>query len=1033
MSSSPSPTTSTRAATISSRKERRPSSFPSLAALNPFRSKSAPEPSTPSEPFLVAPDIWSTDATAKVFGYIVTDALGRPKLARSHSAGPEKRNKSPAPLSRILFRGKSLLDRSKEVHKDDGTDDFSARIHRRKCEAWDSARQQARDEARLQREDSERCSKRGKMKTVSQDDELTERGANPRTGVVSPYVMSDGSADGTGNDYIARSYAKSPTSSTGRRTSSGRWQQIGGSWRFVDTSVPSPTRVHPSDRPSRQLSAKKVQDRLLAQMPGADNPEPENMSTEQIRMYQESVERAYKLAGGDHAMLDPETLPTPRQASPAFGTEGPSTPPNRLHKIRRKEVGSALIPSERSDDTIIINGKQRSVAARPPPIKIPSMDRQHVRIMSPSMAALGVPPRTPLDVEASFLGPHQQYSRTASAGQFLSTHPLSPQTNQQERHQRPQFQDHMQSPPEACSAPRVSSPTLNQFRPRLQFPHLSHFVNLESPSYRRPAHLLPPSLRSEPQKRQLVKDAATITTTITSGEKRQRPGMQRSESRNTIPRASHRNLEDHIHCVSKMRSQVPLIKIFEPNSPTKSTEANENAISSVYQRNLLYSSHPNPSDIQKAVPSATNHSNDHCQSSQSQNQFKVPGVSQQDNDHCRMCLPLTHPSAPRASHHNNNHCPSSLAPTHSNVPKVTSSKPTGLTKEVEGMLNMPTDPIQHTPPHPCQSNPESTKGDILQASRHHGNPQSNKTHGSMTSVTLKGCKILKPTADSSERKMNGSLQSRQTPTKASIGVDGVVHAARVAMGDDQRQHQQINGGPPQKRAGHMVSLNQTTNARGACGIAPDQSQQNRDADGIGITQARDHQDRNILAPGSGTDMSTSVGPKRDPARTTPIPNSEGGVCIAGNWAKNDLDDTNIQSTTTPSTNVEELLVRRRSLLCHGQDLALRLAAVEVFTQPKTYLKYVQEILWLMNIHVASTLYYGSPAIKTLRSSGNEKMRSKERIYAAKEVALAIIYALVLLNVAILLRRVMMTVLQVFYWVWHPFTAVAAIIKWCLIT
>lgn len=1034
MSSPPSSATSTKAATISSRKDRRSNSFPSLAALIPFRSRSVPEPLTPPEPFLVAPNIWSTDATAKVFGYVETDDRGRPRLARSNSAGAENRDKKPKPSIKGSFQGGSLLNRYEDVQADAKTYDSSIPTYVGKCDAWTSTRQQALVEAKSEEKNSARHSHRGRMRTVSHDDELIERGANPRTGVISPYVTSDGSADGADYGYIAEGYAKNLMSSASRRTSSGRWQQTGASWSFVEDQVPSPTRLQPNDKPSRQLSVKKVQDTLLAQISGVDKPKLDNMSIDQIKRYHESVERAHKLAGGDHAMVDPETLPTPRQASPGFGTEGPSTPPNRLHKIRRKKVGSATTPAEKSDDTIVVNGKQRSLRTRPPPIRIPSMDKQHVRIISPSMAALGVPARTPLDVEASFLGSPQQCYRTASAGQFLSAHPLSPQTNQQERCQQTQFPDHTGSPPEVCSAPRVSSPTLSQFLPRLQLPHPNQFANLESPSYRHPARLLPPSLRSGPQKRQLVEDAATITTTITSGQKRHRPGMQRSEGRHTVPRASHPNLEDHPRYESSVPSQILLIKVFEPSSPTRSTGDGEDAKSNRHQRDQLCPSHLIPTKEQRAVPGAVHRNSDRCHSNPSQKHPEAPLVSIRGNDRCHTCQESTHQTAPTAKGHNSNSCPLGLSTVHSNVPIVTTSEPADRMKEVKVISNLTTEPIHRALLHPCQQSPDGTEGVVLQASCQRGSSQDSRNHQRVTSVASKGPETTKPTANPVERKLNGNQQFRQYPKQVSSGSNGVVHAARVAMlGEDQHQHQREKVVQAGKKAGHRKTQNQTANVKDVYGIASDQIRQNRDASGLGIIRALDLQDHSTLAPRNGTDTITSARAKEEPQRDNPAPESKGDICLTGHRAEDTSDDMDNQSITTLSTNADELLSRQRSLPRRENEFGPLLAAVEHFTQPKVYLSYVGDTLWHMTVHVMSTLHYGSPAISVLRSSDSTKVGSRELLYATKEVALAIAYLLVLLNVAMLLRKIVMTVLQFVYWIWHPLTALSAIIRWCLIT
>ena len=61
------------------------------------------------------------------------------------------------------------------------------------------------------------------MRTVSRDDQLVERGANPRTGLVSPFVISKASNESLEDDYIAMGKIEAIQPSPIRRGSSGRW------------------------------------------------------------------------------------------------------------------------------------------------------------------------------------------------------------------------------------------------------------------------------------------------------------------------------------------------------------------------------------------------------------------------------------------------------------------------------------------------------------------------------------------------------------------------------------------------------------------------------------------------------------------------------------------------------------------------------------------------------------------------------------------------------------------------------------------
>ena len=63
----------------------------------------------------------------------------------------------------------------------------------------------------------------------------------------------------------------------------------------------------------RMISGKQFKDRLPVDRPGTDDLDPKTMTDEQIKQYQEGIARAYERGGGSIAMLDPDTLTSPRQ------------------------------------------------------------------------------------------------------------------------------------------------------------------------------------------------------------------------------------------------------------------------------------------------------------------------------------------------------------------------------------------------------------------------------------------------------------------------------------------------------------------------------------------------------------------------------------------------------------------------------------------------------------------------------------------------------------------------------------------------
>lgn len=510
------------------KKGRNLSSFPSVATLNLFRKKAPRQASSPVEPYEVAPGIWSTDATARVFGYL--DTNDKKTKSGVQSAGPgiqapsQKARRRPVPI-------RGLASGYKQAHFTDRTQQCSTDTVKDEPEASTQ-----RDERRTQKGSNWSATKRGSMKTVSRDDQLVERGANPRTGLVSPFVVSDNSEECLGGDYMAVGKVGSAGPSRKRRTCSGKWKQDSLGWSLVESPLLSPIAQSTSDKMSRTVSIKQLEDRLLVEMPGVDNPDPENMTDEQIKKYQEGIARAYRHGGGSLAMLDPDTLPSPRQWTP----EGPSEPPTKMHKMPRKEVGSGVGRKSSSGDTVIINADNRA-SSLPTPRK--DMKRQKVRIINPSNTPKGSSFESCPDISSTmrkkgpFLGQGSRMacSQTASATQSQSY------LNTGQAHQCPRNESGL-SPSPTLSDPPPIFPTLGQYLPRLQFPHPSHFANLETSSYRRPTQLLPARLRPLGKQWQAAEDVCTTTFTTTSTKRprwEQRPIMQRQEGNSVVPSVNH--------------------------------------------------------------------------------------------------------------------------------------------------------------------------------------------------------------------------------------------------------------------------------------------------------------------------------------------------------------------------------------------------------------------------------------------------------------------------------------------------------------
>ena len=600
MSSPPTPTTSTRNVTLSNPKGRRNSSaFASIAALNPFRKKSIPDSSIPApvKPYEVAPGIWNTDATAKAFGYIDTDDDYKTFKSKSQSVKRTKSNgrdrsevpqRKPVPVS-------ARTTQPQVAHTYDSTGDSNISTSANNEEDQVQSRQEQKDRGRKHGRKNQNGNRRSRMRTVDSDDRLTVRGANPRTGLVSPAIFSDNSDSSPIEDYV--NIRRPPIS----RNRSGKWKAEGQGWSLVESPRLSPIPQSTHGQPSRQVSTKNLRDKLLLEIPDMDNPEPEDMTEQRMKEYQESLARIHKKEGSG-AMVDPDTLPSPRAWTP----EGPSTPPNRLQKLlRRKPVANEMRPRDESADTVVRDEQKRASSVPTP--RQESRERHHnrVRIVTPSNTPRDSSLETHAEKKATtslenpFLGFRQpvlsqtanatqsQYTRVAQREQVRG---LAPRNMQQQSHSqlfpqtKPQEGVHLrnhrenQNPSNKDLEDPPATLTLSQYLPRLQFMHPSHFANLEKPPSCRPAQTLPARLRPLDQQRKVAEDAcistSTFTTTLSGSPTRERrPKMQRHGESRGVPKGSHHHPEAGELEENFLRAGSPMSK--QP-SCTRLTEETQN-------------------------------------------------------------------------------------------------------------------------------------------------------------------------------------------------------------------------------------------------------------------------------------------------------------------------------------------------------------------------------------------------------------------------------------------------------------------------
>lgn len=539
--------------------KRNRSSRSTLSIIKSFRKQPTPQPATlrpaaPAEPYQVFPGIWNTDATAKVFGYLDDDKT-LPRKPRKERRPQCQHSPRPAPKGTPVFMTR-LIHRYREAHHDDGTDDFSTQTHRRHVEARDRHRQASRDEAKQEREENQRRERRCRMITLSRDDELMHRGANPRTGIVSPCAVSDGSGETIkGNHIVAEN---EPTLRQTERTRSGKWKQDNLGWSLVESPMFSHNARGIGGKPGHAVSAQALQDKFVVDMPGVDNPQPAEMTSAQIEKFQEGFESMYRPGEGSAPMVHPDYFPCRRPWTP----ERTCIHLHRGQKIPRKEVGSRRMQRSGSTDTVIV--PDQSSFSSPSTLQRVIKERRRVRTVTPSDTPQALSPQNP-PFNRNVPLPYPDLPRDELRNRTTNTTkvPPRPMINQGMEHN---VTAALATLGETGSTPPSPSLTLSQYLPRLNFLHPSHFASLAT-TYRRPAELLPPRLRevqnTKGTRSEFSGNDPAVSNVSGNG---QRLPMQRQDGSATLPRRNFPSLDHEKKLNDVSQTLHPAAK----NFPSKS-------------------------------------------------------------------------------------------------------------------------------------------------------------------------------------------------------------------------------------------------------------------------------------------------------------------------------------------------------------------------------------------------------------------------------------------------------------------------------
>ncbi|MCJ1283199.1 hypothetical protein MMC26_002527 [Xylographa opegraphella] len=524
-------------------------------SFRPLQRKPAPDLPERTEPYEVAPGtgILNTDATAIVFGYI--DREERQKAEEKKSFRRAKRSES-AKRNRGRSRSpvKKAYQRFKEVHTDDGTDDFRKRAHRQHVEASVRALQEKRDDSYKIWKESQDRGKRGRM--VSEDDRLRSRGANPRTGIVTPYVVSDqGSANsGYGSDYLRARPHQGPT------MNQGSWRQDEKGWSLVEES-----------ELASQLPEQKTKDHRFQNLEKSkvDNLVHDPQANERIVRYQHSVRKFHQEKDGNKSWLDANESSSPRRLTP----EGPSSPVSRLPRIPRKTVGSGAHYREQSTDTIVVNERLRTASL--PKLQPHTKPRQRVRIVTPSInipnpASAINTPHSHIHTSRSFLGHHpgtnpkshqSQLAAPAKEGPRIDREGAAQELNscldpratsyqcQNALQRQENFPSHVHFAVPIEASPHRSDTSPGQHIPTVQYSR-QNLHNEQQRVFQHPSSLWRTYNNERAQTGAMMDVPITTTTTTTMSPTKpgltyplSRPRPQRQDGLNLVPQLSHRTGE----------------------------------------------------------------------------------------------------------------------------------------------------------------------------------------------------------------------------------------------------------------------------------------------------------------------------------------------------------------------------------------------------------------------------------------------------------------------------------------------------------
>ena len=230
-----------------------------------------------------------------------------------------------------------------------------------------------------------------RMRTVSREDELVVRGANPRTGVVSPWVLSSISSGSEQRDYVGGAKADNIEDDAARREwirtqrvrsgsdAPGSWRQGRNGWIFVHEGAPAPPTGGSGTTTGRRESSNRVVSGGQEEKRAREMKELERLA--RVRLHCARLRAASSASSAASQAVEAGSIDG--------DAEPRAEPPPSPYRIRRRPVSSGQHsrPREDSDSTVLIHRHDQTDGALTSGSElhreIDERDRYRVQIVTP--------------------------------------------------------------------------------------------------------------------------------------------------------------------------------------------------------------------------------------------------------------------------------------------------------------------------------------------------------------------------------------------------------------------------------------------------------------------------------------------------------------------------------------------------------------------------------------------------------------------------------------------------------------------------